>query len=198
MGQRLVITANYKNQEIAKIYFHWSAYTILALQEAYDLINAINISDCTTIEDLQLQLIHYCEDNGGCVDGGAHSEEMKYVKFIFPKEEFKDNGDRNQGLIAISDIGRDEMQRYTEGDLIINFDSQEVSNYCYIGWDLAGYKNYRKDELGEEVDFNSIESLDLELNCIPFNDLNSAIDNLYDLDDSIYLTKNSKIIELIE
>lgn len=198
MGQRLVITANYKNQEIAKIYFHWSAYTVSALQEAYDLINEINISDDTTTEDLQLQLIRYCESHGGCVDGGANSEEMKYVKFIFPKEEFKGNGNRNQGLIAISDIGRDEMQRYSEGDLIINFDSKEVSNYCYIGWDLAGYKNYRKDELGEEVDFNSIESLDLELNCIPFNDLNSAIDNLYDLDDSIYLTKNSKIIELIE
>ena len=41
MGQRLVITANYKNQEIAKIYFHWSAYTVSALQEAYDLINEI-------------------------------------------------------------------------------------------------------------------------------------------------------------
>ena len=146
MGQRLVITANYKNQEIAKIYFHWSAYTVSALIEAYDLINAINISDCTTIEDLQLQLIRYCESNGGSVDGGAYSEEMKYVKFIFPKEEFKGNGNRNQGLIAISDVGRDEMQRYGEGDLIINFDSQEVSNYCYIGWDLAGYKNYRKDE----------------------------------------------------
>ena len=198
MGQRLVITAKYKNQEIAKIYFHWSAYTLSALQEAYDLINEINISYYTTIEDLQLQLIRYCESHGGCIDGGANSDEMKYVKFIFPKEEFKGNGSRNQGLIAISDIGRDEIQENSEGDLIINFDSQEVSNYCYTGWDLAGYKNYRKDEWGEEIDFNSIESLDLELSCIPFNDLNRAIDNLYNLDDSIYLTKNSEIIELIE
>ena len=127
MGQRLVITANYKNQEIAKIYFHWSAYTVSALQEAYELINEINITDCTTIEDLQLQLIRYCERHDGCVDGGAHSEEMKYVKFIFPKEEFKGNGNRNNGLIAISDVGRDEMQRYSEGDLIINFDSPSTS-----------------------------------------------------------------------
>ena len=196
MGQRLVITANYKNQEIAKIYFHWSAYTVSALQEAYDLINEINITDCTTIEDLQLQLIRYCERYDGCVDGGAHSEEMKYVKFIFPKEEFKGNGNRNNGLIAISDVGRDEMQRYSEGDLIINFDSQEVSNYCYIGWDLAGYKNYRKDECGEEVDFNSIESLDLELSCIPFNDLSSAIADLQNLHDYVYYTGN-EVIELI-
>ena len=196
MGQRLVITANYKNQEIAKIYFHWSAYTVSALIEAYDLINAINISDYTTIEDLQLQLIRYCENNGGSVDGGAYSEEMKYVKFIFPKEEFKGNGNRNQGLIAISDVGRDEMQRYGEGDLIINFDSQEVSNYCYIGWDLAGYKNYRKDECGEEVDFNSMESLDLELSCIPFNNLSSAIADLQNLNDYVYFTDN-EVVELI-
>lgn len=196
MGQRLVITAKYKNQEIAKIYFHWSAYTVSALQEAYDLINEINITDCTTIEDLQLQLIRYCERHDGCVDGGAHSEEMKYVKFIFPKEEFKGNGNRNNGLIAISDVGRDEMQRYGEGDLIINFDSQEVSNYCYIGWDLAGYKNYRKDECGEEVDFNSMESLDLELSCIPFNDLSSAIADLQNLNDYVYFTDN-EVIELI-
>lgn len=197
MGQRLVITAKYKNQEIAKIYFHWSAYTVSALQEAYDLINEINISDCTTIEDLQLQLIHYCEDNGGCVNGGAYSEEMKYVKFIFPKEEFKDNGNRNQGLIAISDIGRDEIQENSEGDLIINFDSQEVSNYCYIGWDLAGYKNYRKDEYEEEVDFNSIESLDLDMGRIPFNDVSSAIADLQSLNDYVYFTGN-EVIELIE
>ena len=196
MGQRLVITANYKNQEIAKIYFHWSAYTVSALQEAYDLINEIDISDYTTIEDLQLQLIRYCESHGGCVDGGAHSEEMQYVKFIFPKEEFKDNGSRNQGLIAISDIGRDEMQRYSEGDLIINFDSQEVSNYCYSGWDLAEYKNYRKDEYEEEVDFNSMESLDLDLGCIPFNDLSSAIADLQSLHDYVYYTGN-EVIELI-
>ena len=196
MGQRLVITANYKNQEIAKIYFHWSAYTVSALQEAYDLINEINITDCTTIEDLQLQLIRYCERHDGCVDGGAHSEEMKYVKFIFPKEEFKGNGNRNNGLIAISDVGRDEMQRYGGGDLIINFDSQEVSNYCYIGWDLAEYKNYRKDEYGEEVDFNSMESLDLELSCIPFNDLSSAITDLQNLNDYVYFTDN-EVVELI-
>ena len=196
MGQRLVITANYKNQEIAKIYFHWYAYTVTALIEAYDLINAINISDCTTIEDLQLQLIRYCENNGGCVDGGLNSAEMQYVKFIFPKEEFKNLGNRNQGLIAISDIGRDEIQRYSEGDLIINFDSQEVSNYCYIGWDLAEYKNYRKEEYEEEVDFNSMESLDLDLGCIPFNDLNSAIADLQSLHDYVYFTGN-EVIELI-
>ena len=196
MGQRLVITAKYKNQEIAKIYFHWSAYTVSALQEAYDLINEINITDCTTIEDLQLQLIRYCERHDGCVDGGAHSEEMKYVKFIFPKEEFKGNGNRNNGLIAISDVGRDEMQRYGGGDLIINFDSQEVSNYCYIGWDLTGYKNYRKDEYGEEVDFNSMESLDLDLGCIPFNDVSSAIADLQSLNDYVYFTGN-EVIELI-
>lgn len=196
MGQRLVITAKYKNQEIAKIYFHWFAYTVTALIEAYDLINAINISDYTTIEDLQLQLIRYCESNGGSVDGGAYSEEMKYVKFIFPKEEFKGNGNRNQGLIAISDIGRDEIQENSEGDLIINFDSQEVSNYCYIGWDLAGYKNYRKDEYEEEVDFNSMESLDLDMGRIPFNDVSSAIADLQSLNDYVYFTGN-EVIELI-
>ena len=196
MGQRLVITANYKNQEIAKIYFHWSAYTVLALQEAYDLINEINISDYTTIEDLQLQLIRYCENHGGCVEGGAYSDEMKYVKFIFPKEEFKDNGSRNLGLIAISDIGRDEIQGNSEGDLIINFDSQEVSNYCYTGWGLAGYKDYRKNEYEEEVDFNSMEYLDLDIGRIPFNDISSAIADLQSLHDHVYFTGN-EVIELI-
>lgn len=196
MGQRLVITANYKNQEIAKIYFHWSAYTVSALQEAYDLISAINITDYTTIEDLQLQLIRYCESNGGCIDGGLNSAEMQYVKFIFPKEEFKGNGNRNQGLIAISDIGRDEIQENSEGDLIINFDSQEVSNYCYIGWGLAGYKNYRKEEYEEEVDFNSMESLDLDIGRIPFNDVSSAIADLQSLNDYVYFTGN-EVIELI-
>ena len=37
MGHRLVITIHAFNEDIAKIYYHWSAYTTSALQEAKDI-----------------------------------------------------------------------------------------------------------------------------------------------------------------
>ena len=38
MGQRLVITIHAFDEDIATIYYHWSAYTTSALQEAKDII----------------------------------------------------------------------------------------------------------------------------------------------------------------
>jgi hypothetical protein len=42
MGQRLVITVHAFDEDIAKIYYHWSAYTTSALQEAKDIIDNVD------------------------------------------------------------------------------------------------------------------------------------------------------------
>ncbi len=41
MGQRLVVTVNQYGKDIAKIYYHWSAYSLSALQEAREIINVL-------------------------------------------------------------------------------------------------------------------------------------------------------------
>ena len=41
MGQRLVVTVKNNGNDLAKIYFHWSAYTVSALMEARKIVDCI-------------------------------------------------------------------------------------------------------------------------------------------------------------
>ena len=41
MGQRLVVTVKSKGEDLAKIYYHWSAYTYSALLETRNIIDCI-------------------------------------------------------------------------------------------------------------------------------------------------------------
>lgn len=42
MGQRLVITVHAFDEDIATIYYHWSAYTTSALDEAQKILKMSN------------------------------------------------------------------------------------------------------------------------------------------------------------
>lgn len=56
MGQRLIITIHAFDEDIAKIYYHWSAYTTSALQEAKDIIDNVNWFDVTNKNELILRI----------------------------------------------------------------------------------------------------------------------------------------------
>ena len=134
MGQRLVVTVRKSEEDICKIYYHWSAYTMSALNEAQKIVDAIYNGEDETTRELQLRLIRFCEENGGGIDGGCESAEGKYIQSIFPKEQFKDDVDRSYGLIALSEQGMENMQNWSEGDLTINLDEERIYNdvmYCY-------------------------------------------------------------------
>ena len=45
MGQRLVVTIKKEKRNLAKIYYHWSAYTTSALQEVKDIIDNLYDED---------------------------------------------------------------------------------------------------------------------------------------------------------
>ena len=107
MGQRLVVTIERSEKPLAKLYFHWSAYTGDALYVTRDIVHCIyNHSDETDAEML-LRLIRFCEDRGGCIDGDA--EERKYIAKLYPNELFKEEGSRSDGLIALSTNGMADM-----------------------------------------------------------------------------------------
>ena len=134
MGQRLVVTVRKSEEDICKIYYHWSAYTISALNEAQKIVDAIYNGEDETTRELQLRLIRFCEQNGGGIDGGCKSAECKYIQSIFPNEQFKDDVDRSYGLIALSEQGMAYIQKWSEGDLTIDLDEERIYNsvlYCY-------------------------------------------------------------------
>ena len=168
MGQRLVVTIHAFNEDVAKIYYHWSGYSISALCEARDIIENVKYKEATDVKNLQLMLIRYLESYGGGVD----SIDRAAVRQMFPTETFTEEVNRSYGLIAISDAGMEDLQRWSEGDLTINFDEEEVFNSV---WCLETRESLKEMYYGErpkavkikgnieEVKFNDLDDLAREL-----------------------------------
>ena len=157
MGQRLVVSIKRNlgdEKSLCKIYYHWSGYTSSALEETSLIINHLNHFDnIEKVPDkkIQLSLIRFCESNGGGIDGG---ENFDFVEKYFPDEIFKKEGySRNNGLIAISDKDQEDMQGWSEGDVVIGINDRKVSFHVdwYVGQTEAEVKTEYEDTNFDEV-----------------------------------------------
>lgn len=199
MGQRLVCTVQLEGQDICKLYFHWSAYTISALCEAQKIVNCIYNHDDETKEELQLRLIRFCYDNGGGIDGNDY--EFDYIQNLYPGEEFRRDGySRNCGLIAISEKGMEELQGWSEGDITINIDEDEIYNGVYSYYEnLTEYNEARAewdDEPFNGIPLKKVPDIGYDLSEIAIEDIQDVIDALTDVDG--YVVRNgNEIFELI-
>lgn len=184
MGQRLVVTVNKNGKDIAKIYYHWSAYSLSALQEARDIINVL-YDDENKIKDLRLRLIRFCEQNGGGIDGGENSNEWKRIAEMYPKEIFKkDNISRNYGLIALSEVGMENIQTWSEGDIYIEMDDDKVINYVHYSYeDIKEYNHERSewDEDFKDLSLNDIPHIECDLTDFSIDEIDGIIMELQSL-----------------
>lgn len=188
MGQRLVVTITADNKPKMRIYYHWSAYTMSAfdeLNELWKIIKPLKEAGKST-DEILLGIIHGLESNvdeehlkwlqkmypeqakgrpcHGGIDGGKDSDEWKYITALYPNETFVEDVDRNDGLVAMSDKGMDEMQSWSEGNAGIDLDTETF--YNDINWLYYGKEDYierlcdrydesdkgTKDELAREYD----------------------------------------------
>ena len=159
MGQRLVVTIKYQEKDLAKIYYHWSAYTTSALYETKRIIDCIYNHEDETAKELQLRLIRFCEENGGGIDGDT--SEFEYIENMFPGEAFLHGGySRSNGLIALSEKCMTEMQHWSEGDVEIDIDN-EVVTFGVFGW-YENIEEYNKErQEWEEEDFVALSYADI-------------------------------------
>ena len=194
MGQRLVINIIEDNKRIANIYYHWSAYTVSALVEAKDLINS-GVFAGNSGKALQLNLIRYIESVGGCIDGGADSEEYQAISEMFPDEVFKADGSRNAGLIAITPDGMEQLESWAEGILEINLDTDMIYNSVYCLADLEEYNSWWDEEDQKKLE-DIPERTDINIDSIPFGDLEDMIDRLYNIKGFVF-RQGEEIYELI-
>lgn len=189
MGQRLVITVQYGSENIARIYYHWSAYTRSALKEARDIIEYLDDVDPKTVPQIQLALIRLCENNGGGIDGGLDSTEGIYIQKRWPHEQFrKANPDRSYGLIAITETGMDEMLGWAEGELTIDIYERMVYNDVFWSSDFESWKEYYGEGYGytqEKLDrmtLDDIHELHHSIEEVGFSEVD---DLLRELDDGV-------------
>lgn len=201
MGQRLVVTIENNKKELAKLYFHWSAYTGDALYVTRDIIHCIYNHKDETEKEMLLRLIRFCENRGGCIDGGCDSAESKYIQELYPNEVFKDTGSRSDGLIALSSAGMAEMQRYSEGDVYINLDTDQVDFCVYSGYEsLEEYIEERKswDDEFEEFTLDELDYIDYDLGIFDVNEIDGLINAFEKAEDNQNVIRfKSEIVELI-
>ena len=199
MGQRLVVTIQKNNQDIAKIYYHWSAYSISALEETREIINVL-YDDDNEEKDLRLRLIRFCENSGGGIDGGENSDEWNYITSLYPNKKFKtENINRNYGLIALSEKGMDDIQGWSEGNIYIDLDENRVENSVYCYYDDINYYNEEHSEWDEDFTGESLESIPEitgDLGSFHIDDIDIMIDQLKSLDGYVCRC-NGEIYELI-
>ena len=199
MGQRLVITLEQNEKTVAAIYYHWSAYTYSALQETRDIINCLYSGEQETTSELLLRLIHHLEENGGGIRGT--SEEFEYIKSLYPNEEFKTDGySRNNGLIALSSKGIADLRSWSEGDVYINLDTDEVDFCVYSGYDnLEEYLEERKewDDDFDEEEFEDVPKYNICLGYFGVDEIDDVL-NVIGSTNAHVIQCNSEVCELIE
>ena len=199
MGQRLVITLEQNEKAVAAIYYHWSAYTYDALKETKGVIDCIYNGEHETLDRTLLRLIRYVENIGGGIRGT--DEEFAYIKTLYPGEEFKMDGySRSCGLIALSPEGMATMRGWSEGDVYINLDTDEVDFCVYGGYDnLEEYLENRKewDDDFDEEEFKDIPQYDICLGYFGTDKIDEVLDVIYN-NDAHVIQCGTEVCELIE
>lgn len=184
MGQRLVVTIQKNDKEIAKLYYHWSAYSFSALKETQEIVNCIFNHEDETESELLLRLIRFCEANGGGIDGVE--EEFQYIQSLYPNEIFKKDGySRSYGLIALSKQGMEEMQAYSEGDMTIDLDEEKIYNGVFSYYESLEEYNSEMQECDEEFEpktLDNIPDIGYDLGEIAISDLDDLLDKLRNVD----------------
>lgn len=202
MGQRLVVTIERNEQPLARLYFHWSAYTGDALYITRDIVHCIYNHRDETDKDMLLRLIRFCEDRHGGIDGGNTGEAWKYITKMYPGETFKSEGiNRSDGLIALNKEDMDSMQNMSEGDVYIKLDEDMIDFCVYCGYEsLAEYIEERKswDDDFEEFTIDECPRVSYELGYIDVNDIDALIKEFEDVEDNQNVIMfGNEIVELI-
>lgn len=201
MGQRLVVSVQNNGNELATVYYHWSAYTVSALWEVSKLVKCIFNHKDETEEELKLRLIRFCYENGGGING--NEEEFKYIESLYPGEVFKRDGySRSNGLIDLSQRGRAESHSWSEGYVEIYIDEERINNGVF-GWfqDYETYfeevKSWGEDYEDDLMKFEDIPDIGYDLGDIAIEDIDNVITAL-EAAGTHYVRYGNEIYELVE
>lgn len=194
MGQRLVVTVRSQGKDLCNIYYHWSAYTMSALYTTKEILDCIYNHEDESESELLLRLIRFCEENGGGISNGPNGDEWKYIQNLYPNEVFKaEMISRNNGLISLSEKEMAESQYWSEGDVIINLDEDEVNFGVFCGYDdVEEYIEERKswDDDFEEMNIEDIPDIGVELGFFDVSDIDKVIAALESTDEWVVRNGN--------
>lgn len=107
--------------------------------------------------------------------------DREAFKKKYPNETFKDNINRNYGLIAITNDGIEELEHWSQGNLTIDFDTEKVYNDVMFTYESD--EEFKQDRLDagfedDDIDVKNIKQLLFDPTEVHFFALDSAIETL--------------------
>jgi len=131
----------------------------------------------TSKDELILRITRQLEKCGG----GVSIRDREAFKKKYPNETFKDDIDRDCGLIAITDDGTEELKYWSERDLTIDFDTEKVYNDVMFTYESD--EEFKQDRLDagfedDDIDVKNIKQLLFDPTEVYFFALDSAIETL--------------------
>lgn len=172
MGQRLNIEIKEGNTVFANAYYHWSGYTSSALELTNIILSNIdNISN----ENKLITAIRLLESTGA---GLTEDESIIAPELIpnFDRNDYQPCQGRNNGLISISEDGMHETRNWEEARVEIDLLNKTVNfDVLYT----ISKKEY--DEYEPGLDFESIPTLDIDFENIPFDKFSEISESVINL-----------------
>lgn len=180
MGQRLNIEFIYDDKVIASAYYHYSGYTVTALEELSNIHNAINYENIHDKRSAILELVDVFDNKlhelSGVLDGNSKCEVQRYNINYKPK----DVKDREYGLLLLA---RNDINGFRKNENFrINYD---LKNNVIVGNTLifekidVDYTSHCED-IYDDINDGDVKYVDFET----FN-----IDNIAEL---IHFYENNK------
>lgn len=180
MGQRLVIEVVKNGRSAGTFYYHWSAYTLSALEEAKSLIEALDEADTKTFPSTQRALIEIARTK----KSGLWSEaEAMWISQHFGGTDTNMERDRNEGVLALSKAGQENMRAWAEGSITLDLDHRTVSNDVFDGaYDLDDL-NESLEEFGfEKRSEEDIPGISIDIASFDFGEVGKLMGELADCD----------------
>ena len=191
MGQRLVFDIQKDGERIAKIYYHWSAYTKSCFEEAKILIDGLKerryTPDCSKEEAISM-LLDILENNKNefslddrvtaCWIGGADpscEDELSEISQRYRGRGLdKRTPSRNMGLLCITEDGMENQLSWAEYVEEIDLTAMTFTNNLYT----EVYSDEFHELFDDGVDLYSIQEFDWDeayFGTVPFDECDDAI-----------------------
>lgn len=166
MGQRLNIEIMSGDKVLANAYYHWSAYSITAIEMAKNIINEYYEIDEKNEIFKAVKLLE-------CTGAGVNDKERNFIKNnpLLNGLKIQNSIDRNKGLLSISKNGIQTTRDWEEGRITIHIDTEtfDFNVLCRIGID-----EYREVYERKVEDVPFIENFSFDN--IPFSDIDKAVE----------------------
>lgn len=158
-----------------------------------DIIKHVETKDVEEYEHFKKLFPNFDGTCAGGIDGGpnktewdvdtkkykvvGHNPEWEYITKLYPNHKFNEHPDRNNGLIAMTEKGMEDMQNWSEGDASINLNTGECFNDTVFPHDYCDWKDAYDDEKEAQDLFDTAfvaDSNPFEFNYTSEEDLNRS------------------------